>query len=141
MTSWNLNIKNSKIWFSLERKELLKWIKFQLFDEVLIKYICLGTTSNIFSLMNVLMVSSVNRPCEYSCFPMGRCKKKVTPLYELKTRYTDFLDTTQKMKLSIKDLFRKCDQIHSFLRIWSNLLKKSLIENFIFCTMRNMREG
>ena len=89
--------------------------------------------------MNVLMVSSVNRPCEYSCFPMGRCKK-VTPLYELKTRYTDFLDTTQKMKLSIKDLFRTCDQIHSFLRIWSNLLKKSLIENFIFCTMRNMRE-
>ena len=38
------------------------------------------------------------------------------------------------MKFSIKDLFNKCDQIHSFLRIWSHLLKKSLMENFIFCS-------
>ena len=40
--------------------------------------------------------------------------------------------TAQKMKFSIKDFFSKCDQIHKFLRIWSHLLKKSLIENFIF---------
>ena len=33
--------------------------------------------------------------------------------------------TAQKMKFSIKDFFSKCDQIHSFLRIWSHLLKKS----------------
>ena len=39
------------------------------------------------------------------------------------------------MKYSIKGLFIKCDQIHSFLRIWSHLLKKSLIENFIFCAV------
>ena len=32
-----------------------------------------------------------------------------------------------EMKFSIKDFFSKCDQIH-----WSRLLKKSLIENFIF---------
>ena len=37
-----------------------------------------------------------------------------------------------KMKFSIKDLFSKCDQIRSFLWIWSHLLKKSLMENFIF---------
>ena len=30
------------------------------------------------------------------------------------------------------DLFSKCDQIPSFLRIWSYLLKKSLTEGFIF---------
>ena len=36
------------------------------------------------------------------------------------------------MKFSIKDFFSKCDQIRSFLRIWSHLLKKSLMENFIF---------
>ena len=36
------------------------------------------------------------------------------------------------MKFSIKDFFRKRDQIRSFLQIWSNLLKKSLMENFIF---------
>ena len=43
--------------------------------------------------------------------------------------------TTQKMKFSIKDFFSKYDKIHSFLRILSYLLKKSLIENFIFCAV------
>ena len=42
-------------------------------------------------------------------------------------------NTAQKVKFSIKDFFSKCDQIRSFLRIWSHLLKKSLMENFIFC--------
>ena len=36
------------------------------------------------------------------------------------------------MKFSIKDYFSKCDQIWSVLRIWLYLLKKSLMENFIF---------
>ena len=36
-------------------------------------------------------------------------------------------NTAQKMKFSIKGFFSKCDQIHSFLRIWSHLLKTSLI--------------
>ena len=39
------------------------------------------------------------------------------------------------MKFSIKDFFRKCDQIRRKLWIWSHLLKKSLIENFIFCAV------
>ena len=43
--------------------------------------------------------------------------------------------TAQKMELSIKDFFSKCDQIRNFLRIWSNLLKKSLMENSIFCAV------
>ena len=38
----------------------------------------------------------------------------------------------QIMKFSMKDLFSKCDQK---LRIWSDLLKKSLMENFIFCAV------
>ena len=40
--------------------------------------------------------------------------------------------TAQKMKFSIEDFFSKCHQIRRKLRIWSHLLKKSLIENFIF---------
>ena len=40
------------------------------------------------------------------------------------------ISTAQKMKFSIKDFFSKCD-----LRIWSRLLKKSLMENFIFCAV------
>ena len=40
-------------------------------------------------------------------------------------------NTAQKMKFSIKGFFSKCDQIRWKLRIWSHLLKKSLMENFI----------
>ena len=36
------------------------------------------------------------------------------------------------MKFSIKDFFIKCDQTRMKLLIWSHLLKKSLMENFIF---------
>ena len=36
------------------------------------------------------------------------------------------------MKFSIKVFFSKCDQIGRFLRIWSHLLKKSFMKNFIF---------
>ena len=45
------------------------------------------------------------------------------------------IHTAQKMKFSIKDFFSKCDQIRRKLRIWSHLLKKSLIENFILCAV------
>ena len=40
------------------------------------------------------------------------------------------------MKFSIKDFFSKCDQSRSLLRIWSHLLKKSLMENFNFCAVK-----
>ena len=39
------------------------------------------------------------------------------------------------MKFSVKDFFSKCDQIRRKLRIWSHLLKKSLMENCIFCAV------
>ena len=41
--------------------------------------------------------------------------------------------TAKSMKFSINDFFSKYDQIRRKLRIWSRLLKKSLMENFIFC--------
>ena len=40
------------------------------------------------------------------------------------------------MRFSIKHVFSKCDEIHSFLRIGSHLLEKSLMENFISSTFR-----
>ena len=43
--------------------------------------------------------------------------------------------TAQKMKFSVKHLFSKDDQIRRKLRIWSHLLKKSLMENFILCAV------
>ena len=43
--------------------------------------------------------------------------------------------TAQKKKLTIKDFFSKYDQIRRKLRISPHLLKKSLMENFIFCAV------
>ena len=45
------------------------------------------------------------------------------------------LGTAPKMKFSIKDFFSKYDQIRRFLQICSHLLKKPLMENFIFCAV------
>ena len=49
--------------------------------------------------------------------------------------------TAQKIKFSIKDFFHKCDQIRRFLRICSHLLKKFLMENFIFCAVQCMMKA
>ena len=46
-----------------------------------------------------------------------------------------YFSTAQKIKFPIKDFFSKCDQIHSFLRMWRHLPKKSLTENFISCAV------
>ena len=40
-----------------------------------------------------------------------------------------------KNEVSIQNLLGKCDQISSFLQIWSHLLKKAFMENCIFCTV------
>ena len=45
------------------------------------------------------------------------------------------------MKFSINGIFSKCDQIRSFLPIWSHLLKKSLMENFIFCAVMSRKKS
>ena len=43
--------------------------------------------------------------------------------------------TAQKMKFPIKDFSSICDQIRRKLQIWSHLLGKPLMENFIFCVV------
>ena len=48
--------------------------------------------------------------------------------------------SAQNMKFSIKDFFSKCDQIWRKLRIWSHLLKKFLMENFIFCAAQSKNQ-
>ena len=44
----------------------------------------------------------------------------------------------QKMNFFIKNFFSKCDQIRRKLRIWSYLLKKPLMEKFIFCAVHHV---
>ena len=58
-----------------------------------------------------------------------------TQSYYHRLRISEAYFTALRMKFSIKDFFSKCDQIRSFLRVWSHLLKKSLMENFIFCAV------
>ena len=43
------------------------------------------------------------------------------------------MDAALKMKFSIKDFFSKCNHIRR--KLFSHLLKKSLMENFIFCAV------
>ena len=49
--------------------------------------------------------------------------------------YLYLINTAEKVKFSINNFLSKCDQIRSFQQICSHLLKKSLIENFIFLAM------
>ena len=39
------------------------------------------------------------------------------------------------MNISINDFFGKYEQIHKKLQIWSHLVQKYLMENFIFCAV------
>ena len=45
------------------------------------------------------------------------------------------------MKFSIKNFFSKCDQIRKKLQIWSHLLKKFLMENFIFYAVSHFKSN
>ena len=45
-----------------------------------------------------------------------------------------------KIKFSMIDFFSKCDQIRNFLQIWSHLLKKSFMVNFIFCAVTSVKD-
>ena len=47
-------------------------------------------------------------------------------------------DTARKTTFSTEDFFSKCDQIIRKLWIWSHLLKKSSMENFVFCAVREV---
>ena len=46
-----------------------------------------------------------------------------------------FITLQKKWSFSLRFSLSKCDQIRSFLRIWSHLLKKSMMENFTFCAV------
>ena len=59
--------------------------------------------------------------------------QKHTCVYKGERASLGFVHTEQKMKFSIKNFFINCDQIPRKLQIWSHLLEKSLMENFIFC--------
>ena len=87
-------------------------------------------------------------PNTYSCevcnyFWSKQDVRNNTRLPFLGLQYLNLSQTSfsaQKMKFSIQDFFSKCDQIRGFLRIWSHLLKKLLLENFILCAVLGSNE-
>ena len=92
----------------------------------------------------VILKRFMNRPLWTTRYLFSKCKnhgwivvieinKKARQIHRLKSWIFTF--TAQKMKFSIKDFSSKCDQIRSKLRIWSYLLGKSSMENFIFCAV------
>ena len=57
----------------------------------------------------------------------GCAHRDIIKAFVVSTNYT-----AKKLKFSVKDFLSKCEQIRSFLGIWSHLLKKSFMESFIF---------
>ena len=89
----------------------------------------------IFTVLHLSWLTSFFKPSVCNCqtltwqdiFPLGKLK--------LIEYLFSFASLHKKMKFSIKDFFSKGDQIRSFLRIFSHLLKKSLMESFSFCAV------
>ena len=46
--------------------------------------------------------------------------------------WRETVSNAQKIKRSIEYFFSECDQVRRKLHIWSHLLKKSLMQNFVF---------
>ena len=66
-------------------------------------------------------------------------KKAPSQIFDRVRYMSDTLN--KKIKFSIKDFSSKCHQIRSFLRIWSHLLKKFLMEKFIFYALIVIKPG
>ena len=60
---------------------------------------------------------------------------KANQKFSNSNNYSHTTCTAQKIKFSIRDFFSKYDQIRSFQQIWSHLLEKPLIKNFILCAV------
>ena len=70
--------------------------------------------------------------CEKLLFSFAEFQQRISSLPTEKC----LTHAAQNMKFCIKDFFSKCEQILSFLRIWSNSPNKSLMENFILWAVR-----
>ena len=75
----------------------------------------------------------LKKKLRYKCFFFKKFFR--IPLLKMPSYDSFWTTTLHKLKFFIKDFFSKCDQMHSFLWIWSHLLKKSIMENFIFCAV------
>ena len=89
----------------------------------------------MFSMVHLSIVtSSTVQKWSGQSYKISRIRKWVKHVWsQIPRRHTPH----KKMKFFIEDFFSKCDQIRRKLRIWSRLLMKSVMENFIFCAVIN----
>ena len=76
-------------------------------------------------------------PCNVTILYL-RSYEMLTQEFAESSWYITYYYTAQKMKFSVEDFFSKCGQIRRKLRIWSHLLKKSFMENFILCAVHRL---
>ena len=81
---------------------------------------------------NELPIDVKNRKIKENVISKNPWKTLRKPFRSYSIPLSIFTISAQKMKFPIKDFFSKCGQIRRNLRIWSRLLKKSLMENFFF---------
>ena len=149
MKVWtSVNFKRFLIHIS--KKQWMRWmsVRLTLFTEKFRGFLDFHKTIfGMYSCMNVIKIKGETQPyTTFYFFKIIFCqyrKNWLGPAYDrtlassqitkspLSNKYQI---TVQKMKFSIEDFFSKCDQIRSFLRIWSNLLRKSLIELHFLCS-------
>ena len=102
-------------------------------------------------LTNKLAISKVDeKPSQAYLEPCQTCKMesltKMTifrcQLFLQGSEYTSKIQQSLHKKWSflLMIILSKCDQIRRKLRIWSYLMKKSLMENFIFCEKSNIQK-
>ena len=142
-TLWKHSLKIQQIERSTSPKEKFEnhWKKTKKSLKIIERKLVISNSSktklplNALKARQTILVLSLKKRDYLETFPkqkraVNRETKKVKKLHsEIQNLETN---TAQKIKFSIQDFFSKCDQIRSFLRIWSHLLKKSLMENFIF---------
>ena len=133
---WNLQLTQSLCvlvqWFYL-RKLQMKTSYFFAVRGIFFLFFCMTNMEHIFQIWKSLL-----RFFFFHVMDIGSSILHVYFNYIIKCiRYfvqiqKRMLSTVRKITFSIMNFFSKCDQIHSFLRIWSQILKIFLMENFIF---------
>ena len=96
------------------------------------------------STIKTFQIAWTKRLCDTAIINLHRASIRYctifTILFQQNFTYWVFVFSSQtfhctKNESSIEDFFSKCDQIRRKLRLWSHLLKKSLLENFILCAV------
>ena len=69
------------------------------------------------------------------CFWIDKCDCRLTFFWSYwvvwsQSYLISVIEQTLHKNFFVKDFFSRCDQIRSFLKIWSHILKKSLMKNF-----------